>query len=190
MYSMSFWHSITHVGSFVKSEVKNKATVYTASVHSVADAITDATQNAVDSLSGSGDLLDEVEHFTQFVVTKGNGLVKHYMDTDGDGIFNRKKDSLIGKAKAPAGSFFSDLEGEVHSILGDSGTVYVHGLDALEGKAIDAYKGFLGHTSSIAGDLDLGFWDAIEHGITTIGTVMTSGPEINIGGKNGLHVSL
>ncbi|WP_392349399.1 hypothetical protein [Parasynechococcus sp.] len=186
---MSFWHSVTHVGSFVKSEVSNAKTVYTSTVHSVADAVSEASQDVADTLTGSGDLLDEVEHFTQFVVTKGNGLVKHYMDTDGDGVFNKKVDTLIGKAKAPAGSFFSDIEGEAHSILGDSGTMYVHGLDALEGKAVDAYKDFLGHTSSIAGDLDLGFWDTVNHGITTVGTVLTSGPSLSVG-SSGVHVSL
>ena len=185
---MSWWNSVSHVGSFVKSEVNKGSTVYTSTVHSVqnavadtvADGVADTVEFGMDALLGPGALLDDVEHFTQFVVTKGNGLVKHYMDTDGDGIFNKKTDTLIGKAKAPAGSFFSDLEGEAHSILGNSGTMYVHGLDELEGKAVDAYKDFIGHASSAASELDLGFWDTVSHGITTIGHAAGSA----------LHVSL
>ena len=185
---MSWWHNVTHVGSFVKSEVKKGKTIYTATVHSVADAVSDAAQGAAADLTGSsGSFLDDVEHVTQFVMTKANGVVKHYMDSDGDGLFNKKVDQLIAKAKAPAGSFFSDISDEAHSILGNHGTMYVHGLQHLAEDAYSDYKSHLGGIeSSISSELSLGFWDTVNHGITAI----TSGPSVGASFPGGsFHVS-
>ena len=188
---MSFWHNVTHVGSFVKSEVKKGKTIYTASVHSVADAVSDAAQDVADDLTGSsGSFLDDVEHTAQFILTKANGTVKHFMDSDGDGLFNKKVDQLIVKAKAPAGSFFSNLDGEAHSILGNGGTMYIHGLQHLADDAYSEYKSHLGGIEDAFSGASLGFWDSVDHGISTLGSVF-SGPSVggSINGVGSFHAS-
>ena len=168
---MSWWHSITHVGSFVKSEVNKGKTIYTAQVHDMAGAVSDATQGLTDELTGSqGSFPDDIgEIATQFILTKSNGVVKHYMDSDGDGLFNKKSDQFIAKTKAPAGSFFSDLADETHSILGDHGTMVIHGLQHTAENAYSEYKDFLGVASTASSDASLGFWETITHGISVMG---------------------
>lgn len=177
----SWWHDVTHVGSYVKSKIKKSKTIYTATLHSVAEAVddaVDAVEGAASDLTGSsGSFLDDVEHATQFIMTKANGVVKHYMDSDGDGLFNKKVDQLIAKAKVPAGDLFTDVSDEAHGILGNHGTMYVHGLQHLAEDAYSDYKSHLGGIeSAISNELSLGWWDSLIPGITTI----TSGPSIGV----------
>ena len=136
---MPSWSDITHAGSFVKTTVKKGKTIYRAAMHDVSDVFDDATE-ALGLGSFESELADGIEHTTQFMLTKANGLVKHYIDSDGDGIFNKKKDDLIGKVKMPSGSFFADPEGEAHSIFGDHGTLYSAGTEA----ASEIYQNHLG----------------------------------------------
>ena len=135
---MSLWSDVTHAGSFVKSTVKKGATIYTATMHDVSDVF-GAADDALGLGSFESDITDGIEHATQFMKTKANGLVKHYIDSDGDGILT-KADELIGKVRMPSGSFFSDLDGEAHSIFGDTGVLYSHGTEA----ASELYQNHLG----------------------------------------------
>ena len=112
------------------------------------------------------DITDGIEHATQFMKTKANGLVKHYIDSDGDGILT-KADELIGKVRMPTGSFFPDLEGEAHSIFGNTGILYSHGTEA----ASELYQNHLGWVPTVAEDIPgvLGnTGDDILHGLQVV----------------------
>ena len=95
-------------------------------------------------------------------------MVKHYMDTDGDGVFNKKNDDMIIKGRAPSSFSLSDAVGEASSILGDAGTTYIHGLQYIDG--LDDFKNYIGLAPDV--EKDLGFWDTVDHGITTLGNVV------------------
>ena len=163
---MSLWSDVTHAGSFVKSTVKKGATIYTATMHDVSDVFGAAEDLGLASFES--DITDGIEHATQFMKTKANGLVKHYIDSDGDGILT-KADELIGKVRMPSGSFFSDLDGEKHSIFGDTGVLYSHGTEA----ASELYQDHLGWVPTVAEDLTgaLGnTGDDIVHGLQIVAT--------------------
>lgn len=163
---MSLWSDVTHAGSFVKSTVNKGKTIYTATMHDVSDVFGEAG-DPFGLGSFESDITDGIEHATQFMVTKANGLVKHYIDSDGDGIFKKGVDELIGKVKMPTGSFFSDLDGEAHSIFGNAGVLYSHGTEA----ASELYQNHLGWVPTVAEDLPgaLGnTGDDILHGLQVV----------------------
>jgi hypothetical protein len=182
----SWWSDVTHVGSFVVNEVKKNKTIYTSQVHDISDAVSDASDLLTGSSSMSADLTDDISTFKTFIVTKANGLVKHYMDTDGDGVFNKKNDDLIIKGRAPSSFSLSDAVGEASSILGDSGTTYIHGLQYIDG--LDDFKDYIGLATDV--DKDLGFWNTVNHGITTVGSVMTKTATLGVvSGGTSVNVS-
>ena len=162
---MSLWSDVTHAGSFVKSTVNKGATIYTATMHDVSDVF-GAADDALGLGSFESDITDGIEHATQFMKTKANGLVKHYIDSDGDGLLT-KADELIGKVRMPSGSFFSDFDEEKHSIFGDTGILYSHGTEA----ASELYQNHLGWVPTVAEDLTgaLGnTGDDIIHGLQVV----------------------
>jgi hypothetical protein len=181
----SWWNDITHVGSFVKTSVKKNKTIYTSAIHDISDAVSDASDLLTGSSSMSADLTDGIPTFTTFIVTNANGMVKHYMDTDGDGLFNKKKDDMIIKGRAPSSFSLSNAVDEASSILGDMGTTYIHGLQYIDG--LDDFKNYIGLATDAA--KDLGFWDSLDHGITTLGNAVTKTLNISVeSGGTSVHV--
>ena len=181
----SWWSDVTHVGSFVVNEVKKNKTIYTSAIHDISDAVSDASDLLTGSSSMSADLTDGIPTFRTFIVTTANGMVKHYMDTDGDGVFNKKNDDMIIKGRVPSSFSLSDAVGEASSILGDSGTTYIHGLQYIDG--LDDFKNYIGLATDV--EKDLGFWDTVDHGITTLGNVMTKSLNVSVvSGGTSVHV--
>ena len=183
---MTWWNDITHVGAFSKVSVQKRQTIYKSVVNDVRGAVND-TADAITGASLGNDLTSDIEGFTHFIVTKANGIVKHYMDTDGDGVFNKKKDDLIIKGRAPSSFSLADEVGEASSLLGDFGTTYIHGLQYVTDEGLDSFKSAIGLASDLSSDL--GFWDTIDHGITTVGKVMTRTLNVSVqSGDTSVHV--
>ena len=172
---MSLWSDISHAGSYVLQQAKKSATVYTTSIHDVAQLAGDAAN----SLGGLEDDIDQVTGFIKSKINKnGKAIISHYMDSDGDGLLT-KADGLIAKTKLPASSLgiFDDLETYGHTLLGHGGSIYMKGLE----DASDIAKTAYGYVES---DLSSGLWGSIKSGFHTVSHAVTSTTGTVVNGVN------
>ena len=171
---MSLWSDITHAGSYVLQQTKKSATVYSTSIHDVAQLAGDAASSL-----GLEDDIDQVTGFIKSKINKnGKAIISHYLDSDGDGVLT-KADGLIAKTALAASSLgiFDGLETYAHTLLGQGGSIYMTGLE----DANDEAKTAFGYVES---DLSSGLWGSIKSGFHTVSGAVTSTTSTVVNGVN------
>lgn len=159
---MSFFSSLSHIGHAVLDTASKASSVYTTTSTAVG-LLEDASEVA---LLG---IVDDVDNITGFIKTKvknnGKAVIKHFADTDGDGILT-KADDLLAKTKDDLSSLgiLDDAEGELHSIFGTGATLMFNGLE----EASEAAQSHYGFVSDAVGDVEssLGIFAAVSAGLS------------------------